>query len=83
MPVTQYHGNVELGPITTCFCIVNNGSAVGHDVHIKVYFDAHSYDIYSEQYIPEIEQNSLKIDRSIDRLVLFCCHLRESFDAVL
>lgn len=60
MPVTQYHGNVIVGPITTSFYIVNNGSAAAHDVHVRVYFDAHSYDIYLEQYVPEIEQDGSK-----------------------
>jgi len=60
MPITQYHGNVIVGPITTSFIIVNNGSAAAHDVHVRVYFDAHSYDIYLEQYVPEIEQDGSK-----------------------
>ena len=54
MPVSQYHGNVILGPVTTSFRIANNGSAVAHDVHVLVYFDAHSYDIYLEKYLPEL-----------------------------
>lgn len=60
MPVTQYHGNVIVGPITTSFFIVNNGSATAHDVHVKIHFDAHSYDIYLEQYVPEIKPGSSK-----------------------
>ena len=57
MPVTQYHGNVIVGPITTSFYILNNGSAAAHDVHVRVYFNAYSYDIYLEQYIPGIGQD--------------------------
>ena len=60
MPVTQYHGNVIVGPITTSFFVVNNGSATAHDVNVRVYFDAHSYDIYLEQYVPEIEPDGSK-----------------------
>lgn len=58
MPVSQYHGNVILGPITTSFVIKNNGSGPAHDVDVKVYFNAHSYDVYLEQYLSEIEQGA-------------------------
>ena len=56
MPVTQYHGNLIVGPITTSFFIANNGSAAAHDIHVMVYYNAHSYDIYLEQYVLKIGQ---------------------------
>lgn len=52
--------NLVVGPITTRFRIVNNGSATAHDVRVLLYFDAHSYEIFLEQYVPQIEQDGLK-----------------------
>jgi hypothetical protein len=60
MPVTQYHGNLIMGPITTSFFIVNNGSATAHDIHVRAYYEAHIYDIHLEEYVTEIEQGDKK-----------------------